>query len=82
MITWSINEDSENNESYILGLQAMLARNNNPIANADTREVAREKGLLYLYFLRNRVLYERPSCIRFVLSHFANFIPYTRCKSD
>jgi hypothetical protein len=80
LITWGITEDSENNESCILGLQAMPARSSNPLANADTREAANEEGLLYLHFFRNRVLYERPSCIRFVLSHFANFIPYNLNK--
>jgi hypothetical protein len=55
----------------------MPARNNNnPIANADKREAANEEGLLYLHFFRNRVLYERPSCISLALSHFANSIPY------
>jgi len=56
LITWVITEDSENNERYILGLQAMPAHNNNPLANADTREAANEKGLLYLNFYRNRVI--------------------------
>jgi len=69
-------EVSENNESYILGLQAMPARNNKPLANAHKREAANDEGMLYLHFFRNLVLYERPSCVRFVLSHFANFIPY------
>jgi len=76
MITWVITEDSENNERYILGLQAMPTRNNNPLANIDTREAANKKGLLYLNLSRNRVIYERPSCISFVLLHFANIIPH------
>ena len=76
LITWGITEDSENNERYILGLQTAPTRNNNPLANVDTREAANEKGLLYLNFSRNRVIYARPSCLNFVLSHFANFIPH------
>jgi len=48
LITWGITEDSENNESYILGIQAMSARNNKPLAKADTLEAAKEEGLLYL----------------------------------
>ena len=80
LITWGITEDSENNGSCILGLQAMPARNNNPLAKADTREAANEEGLLYLHFFRNPVLYERPSCIKFVLPHFTNFIPYNSNK--
>ena len=76
LITWGITDDTENNESYILGLQAMPARNNNPLAKVDTREAANEEGLLYLHFFRNRVFYERPPFISFVLSHFANLIPY------
>jgi hypothetical protein len=42
LTTWGITEDSANNESFILGLQAMPACNNNPFANADTREAANE----------------------------------------
>jgi hypothetical protein len=67
LIKWGITEESENNESYILGLQIMPARNNNPLANADMREAANEEGLLYFhFFFRNRVFYESPSFIRFV----------------
>ena len=54
----------------------MPARNNNRLANADSREDANEEGLLYLHFFGNRVIYERPSCVSFALPHFANFIPH------